>query len=316
MTFDPGLSPLTKDPDLVQRLIQRLEEELHEGIKIVGVLEIGSFAKHEAVPQSDSDLRIYCESPEGIVWQTGGSRHFNKIAEQLEQQFDRLSLSRGNRKRLYLNWMRVNKPLQDKLSEELGVNVEFGFADYRFCNFQMEEMDAFFCPEHQYIIGSIIHHDPDGFLLRWREQTMCNAPQPFIDLLQERFLDSPPFELYTHLEPHRMDDYKIHKCLQLQWVKWAVFAIRGAISSKWYLEFGQYPYRAPEVISIVEEYFPAHLEFVKEMYRWKVYEETRFAMCRQYVAYPKDTRRLFARQTKKIEAFVQAVNELDLSSPS
>src|SRR3989339_851229 len=213
MSLDPYLSPLTKKPELITRLIQRLEEELYKGIRIVGILEIGSYAKREAVSTSDSDLRIYCESPRGIIWQTAGGRMNHQLSDQLEAQFDRFALRDRSRKCLFLNWIRINQPLQEKLSEELGINIEFGFADRRFYEFQLQEANEVFCPEYQYVLGSLIHFDPDHFLERWRGQMRKRIPDPVRIFMQARHLKAPPFELYEHLEPHEWDEYKIKKCL-------------------------------------------------------------------------------------------------------
>jgi len=99
----------------------------------------------------------------------------------------------------------------------------------------------------------------------------------------------------------------------LQWVKWAVFAIRGAITAKWYLCRSEYPFRKNDILKIVEKYFPDHLTFVKEMYQWKVHEPTRKELCERFLTEQLTVLELFREKTQMVEAFVRAVNQLNLS---
>ena len=68
MAFNPALSGLAQNPAKLQRYIQLLEDALGHEAKIVGILEIGSFAKGEAVPTSDTDTRVYVTLPAAYLF--------------------------------------------------------------------------------------------------------------------------------------------------------------------------------------------------------------------------------------------------------
>jgi len=61
--FDSQQSELAQNPAKLQQYIHLLEAALGHDAKIVGILEIGSFAKGEAVPTSDTDTRVYITLP-------------------------------------------------------------------------------------------------------------------------------------------------------------------------------------------------------------------------------------------------------------
>ena len=302
-----------QNPHLVTELVGLLEQALGRSIKIIGILEIGSFAKHEAVPTSDSDLRIYCESPTGYVWQTNGSRFQERTRAELDQRFERFLQGRSITKRHLLNWMDVNKPLSEALSEKLGVNIEFGFADRHFCDFQMQEVETVFCTEYQFLLGTEVLYDTNGWLSYFQTTARTLITPPVRNFYQKRFLDSPPFELETHFAPHEMDAYKIRKCMQLQWVKWAVFAIRAAIGTKFYLRQKCYVYKMPDVFKLVDQHLPEYSTFVREIYSMKVHEPTRIALVERFLSDQEAVLSIFREKTEQIKMFVQAVNALDLS---
>jgi predicted nucleotidyltransferase len=65
-SFDPQHCYLERKPDKLQTYVQMLEDALGCQARVVGVLEIGSYAKGEAVPSSDIDTRVLVTSPNAV----------------------------------------------------------------------------------------------------------------------------------------------------------------------------------------------------------------------------------------------------------
>ena len=71
ITFSPEHSELATNPIKLQHYVEALEVAFGNSTRVVGILEIGSFAKGEAVPSSDIDTRIYVTSPAAYLVNLG-----------------------------------------------------------------------------------------------------------------------------------------------------------------------------------------------------------------------------------------------------
>lgn len=69
--FSLTQSELATNPTKLQRYVDALEAAFGHSTRVVGILEIGSFAKGEAVPSSDIDTRIYVTSPAAYLVNLG-----------------------------------------------------------------------------------------------------------------------------------------------------------------------------------------------------------------------------------------------------
>jgi predicted nucleotidyltransferase len=70
-TFSPEHSELATNPTKLQQYVEALEAAFGHSTRLVGILEIGSFAKGEAVPSSDIDTRVYVTSPTAYLVNLG-----------------------------------------------------------------------------------------------------------------------------------------------------------------------------------------------------------------------------------------------------
>ena len=68
--FNPNHSELETNPEKIAEYVRLLEKELGRNFTVDGLLEIGSYAKGEAVPGSDIDTRVYVSSPDFYLRQT------------------------------------------------------------------------------------------------------------------------------------------------------------------------------------------------------------------------------------------------------
>jgi len=85
--FNPGMSELERNPEKAHKYAELLETEIGHGFKVDGIIQIGSYAKGEAVPGSDIDTRVYLSSPDFYLWQTSGSRFRISKQQEAEQKF-------------------------------------------------------------------------------------------------------------------------------------------------------------------------------------------------------------------------------------
>src|SRR5262249_29699833 len=148
MVFNPLHSLLEKNHEVLKAYVDTLEEELGDGSRIVGMIEIGSYAKGEAIPNSDIDTRIYVTNPDCYIWQAVISRFDESQKGALEKRFLEFEHEWGRLPRKEYDWWAFNNPLAGKISKALGVNVEFGLVDYRYANFELRHLNSFITPEH------------------------------------------------------------------------------------------------------------------------------------------------------------------------
>lgn len=301
-----GTFPLLRDPALVPALVQSIERDLGESFHVDGILEIGSYAKKESVPESDSDLRIFVSSPSVAIRQLSGSRFsMQKEASEAERikrekVFEKLPIRE-------IDWFLFNDPMADAISKELGVNVEFGFQDRRMAEYELSHLDTEPTVEHQLFLQSGIIYDPSGWIKGWLDRMNGVVYAPLVPYYSDRYLNALPFEVYTHLDVHQFDALKAKKSGQIQWVKWAIRAIRDAIWSKMYTLYGENIYQKSDILSFVQQYFPDDFVSIRELYEWKVNADIRKKMLRDFLEHPEKYFSLFREKTEFLEGFVERV---------
>ncbi|HPV70957.1 MAG TPA: hypothetical protein PKY08_03670, partial [Candidatus Magasanikbacteria bacterium] len=309
--FNPNHSELELRPEQVQKYAQLLTSEIGHGFVVDGIIEIGSYAKGEAVPGSDMDTRVYISSPDFYVWQTSGSRLSACRQKEAEQKFADFLQINKDRQCLTLDWYDFNDPVAKRLCQELGLNVEFGLADSRFAEYELQKLSTQVTTEHQLLLESNLVYDPKGLLAK-RRAGIKGVIYPVMALYyQERYLDALPFEIYTHLQPHKMDNWKIEKSRQIQWVKWAVRSIRDAIGAKNYIQSGKLIYKKEDILSFCSiNLSPTDVAVIEELYRWKTDPEIREQIIDGFLVDPDKYFSLFKEYTKKLEKIVRRIKDL------
>jgi len=310
--FDPGCSELASDSEKLAHLVAEIEKRLGHGAKIVGVLEIGSFTKDEAVPTSDSDLRIYVESPDVYFWQGWGADRKATGKPEKEQYFLSFLETSPDLPRVTYEWEEFNEPISHELSESLGINFEFGIADARFVRHQFDNLRLKPCGEYELLFQGKVLYDPLKILADWYSRYYGARCQTLCDHYQVRYLDHPPFEVALHTKPDRFDRHKIEKSGQILWVKWAVRALRDAVASKTYQATGKFTYRKQEVLDFYRKHLPQHMDFIELLYIWKTDETVRAKMVQEFLDDPNPFFDEFASMMPKLESIVADVNRLEL----
>jgi hypothetical protein len=308
--FDPSHSELEFNLELTEKYAQLLAETIGHNAKIEGIIEIGSYAKGEAVPGSDIDTRVYVSSPDFYLWQTSGSRHSDLKQKEAEKKFSGFLQTTIERPRLMLDWSGFNDPIAKKLCEQLGINIEFGLADSRFADYELQHLDTLPSAEHQLLLESNIVFDPNGFLAGKKSAIEGKIYPPLVKFYQERYLNNLPFEIYTHLQPQEMDKWKLEKSRQIQWVKWAVRSIRDAVGAKSYLQNGKLLYKKEDVLNYCSASLPAEdMTLIEELYQWKTDPATREQMVGDFLKNPDKYFSLFNAQTIKLEVIIKRIRD-------
>lgn len=301
-----GEFPLLRDFSFVPALVKSLERSLGAGFHVDGILEIGSHAKKESVPESDSDLRIFVSSPSMAVRQLSGSRFHMKDEASEAGRMKRDNVF-GELPVKEVDWFLFNDPVANAISKEMGVNVEFGFQDRRMAEYELSHLDTEPTVEHQLFLQSGIIYDPSGWISDWLNRIDGVVYAPLIPYYSDRYLNALPFEIYTHLDAHQFDALKAKKSGQIQWVKWAIRAIRDAIWSKMYILYGENIYRRPDILSFIQRHFPDNFPSIQELYEWKVDADIRRKMLSNFLQHPENYFSLFQEKTKFLEGFVERV---------
>lgn len=126
---DPSHSPLERDPSLLTRFIEILENSVGHGVEIIGILEIGSFANGEGMELSDVDTRVYVRVPDAYVLNVAGHLASEKLYERHGALIQHVSKKFGSKPLLSFSFVDFNEPLWDEVQVELGLRVEFGLSD-------------------------------------------------------------------------------------------------------------------------------------------------------------------------------------------
>ncbi len=310
--FNPNHSELETNPEKIAEYVRLLEKELGRNFTVDGILEIGSYAKGEAVPGSDIDTRVYVSSPDFYLRQTSSGRFRDSKQTDTDKRMSEFIKANGVKPILDVDWYDFNEPVAKKLCQELGINIEFGLSDSHFAKDEIQHLDqtpSFL--EHQILLESNLIYDPQGQLAKIRLTIDKKIYPTMADFYQQRYLDSLPSEIYEHLQPHKFDAWKLEKSRQIQWLKWAVRSIRDAIASKTYLQEGRMIYKKEDILNFCQQFLsPEDFSIVEELYKWKTDPQEREKMIEDFLKNPKKYFLLFQEYTKKLEVIVQRINNL------
>lgn len=305
--FRPDQSELERDHEKLGRYVTLLEEAIGHGFKVVGILEIGSFAKGEAVPGSDIDTRVFVISPEAYLWQTASTRYAELERPKEEKEYSAFSAQHADKPHVEYNWHEFNFPVSARVSEVLDSNIEFGLVDTEFAAFELANLDTTPVKEHALMLQSNVLYDPTGYLQTQRAHLSGKIIPSLAAYYEERYLSALPFEIYEHVKPHSADMYKIQKNGQIQWVNRAVRCLRDAVATKTYLATGDFTYKKAGVLAFYEHYVPEEMALVNQLYKWKCDPEIRAQMVAKFVHDPTQFFPEFERLTVRLEEVVKKV---------
>lgn len=308
-TFSPEHSDLESNSTKLQQYVEALEAAFGHSTRVVGILEIGSFAKGEAVPSSDIDTRIYVTSPTAYLVNLGIA---NDQGPPLYADFTRLhpSLPRQD-----YAWWTFNEPIMASLSAALPANIEFGFVDQRYAAYELTRLADHPSFEHSILLQSNLLYDPTGFLQTARTQLQGRIFAPLAQQYTTQFLDNLSPRLYASLSPDSFDAFKLAKSGQIQWVQQAVRALRNAVAAKSYVATGNFLYKKADVLAFYARHLPAEAPFVQELYQWKTDAAIRAAMVEEFSHSPERLYARFRDAMPPIEAIVKKIKALKVDSP-
>jgi len=305
-TFSPEHSEFERNPTKLTRFVELLEVAFGYQARVVGVLEMGSFAKGEAVPSSDIDTRIYVASPHVYF-----DNHF-VTPDQAPPLYEDFCAVHPPLPRRDYTWSTFNEPVIEHISAALPASFEFAFVDQGYAAYELTRLADHPSFEHSILLQSNLLYDPDGFLTEARQQLQGRIFAPLVDRYTSQFLDQLSPRLYACLTPDSFDAFKLAKSGQIQWVQQAVRAVRNAVATKSYCTTGTFLYKKSDVLAFVEHYLPAELAFVQELYRWKSDATVRAAMVTDFSKDPTNLYIEFHARMPRIEAFVSKVKQLSL----
>ena len=307
-TFSPEHSELATNPTTLQRYVEALEATFGELTRVVGILEIGSFAKGEAVPTSDIDTRIYVTSPAAYLVNLTLT---NDQGPPLYEDFVRLHPLLPRRE---YTWWDFNDTVMATISTALPSNIEFGFVDQRYAAYELTRLADHPSFEHSILLQSNVLYDPTGFLQTARTQVQGRIFDPLVQQYSAQFLDNLSPRLYANLSPDSFDAFKLAKSGQIQWVQQAVRALRNAVAAKSYVATGTFLYKKADVLAFYARHLPAEAPFVQELYQWKTDAAVRAAMVEEFSHSPERLYARFRDAMPQVEAIVTKVKAMKVDS--
>lgn len=306
--FSPERSELETNPTKLQRYVEALEAAFGQPTRVVGILEIGSFAKGEAVPTSDIDTRIYVTAPAAYLVNLGVA---NVQGPPLYDDFARCHPVLPRRD---YAWWTFNEAVMASISAALPANIEFGFVDQRYAAYELTRLTDHPSFEHSILLQSNVLYDPTGFLHEARRQLHGRIFTPLVQHYKAQCLDNLNPRLYASLSPDSFDVFKLAKSGQIQWVQQAVRALRNAVATKSYITTGTFLYKKAAILAFYERYLPAEASFVQELYLWKTDTTVRAAMVEEFSRAPERLYARFREAMPQIEAIVRKVRALSIDS--
>ena len=303
-TFSPEHSEFERNPAKLTQFVELLEVAFGHQTRVVGVLEMGSFAKGEAVPSSDIDTRIYVTSPQVYLV------NFAVTLDKAPPLYDDFCSVHPPLPRRDYTWQAFNEPTIARISAALSTDIEFAFADQRYVAYELTRLADHPSFEHSILLQSNVLYDPDGFLTEARRQIQGRIFAPLVDRYTNQFLDQLSPRLYASLTPDSFDAFKLAKSGQIQWVQQAVRAVRTVVAAKSYCTTGTFLYKKADVLAFVAQHLPAELDFAVELYRWKSDPTVRLAMVTEFGNDPTELYTEFRARMPQLEAFIGKVKQL------
>lgn len=307
---DSHHSELERNKEKLDQYIALLEKTLGNGIRVVGILEIGSFANGEGMALSDIDTRVYVEAPDAYVWNIAG--HASSEALMNDEKIAAFIATHDRKDMRHFSWTECNEPMWKKIKEELGISIEFGLVDKRYAAYELDHLEASPSNEHSFLMQSNIVYDPDQFLTKQKARLEGKTIPSMAEFYKKRFLDGLPAEIYRYVDVTEKDLPDIQERQKIQWIKWAVRAVREAVATKTYITTGKIIHEKEDVLVFYHTHVPEHYDLVAMLYTWKTDPQMRSEILAACIADPKAMSERFRSLMPKLEKAVEAVKNISI----
>ena len=296
MVYNPDESPVQRDRSQLEAVLAALESEL-PGAKVIGAVEIGSYAKGEAIEESDSDLRAYirCTDTVYVLAMNEGDQPVG-LTEFLDTQ------SRVNTEGVYIGSL-----IRDINSRQDGVvdnEVHIGFADAEFADFMFSDLGRFPTQDHAMLLQSIVLHDPEGWIQAQRARLARMQPPAglvnmYLAQVRRRAFETLPWYAEGSSNFRSAD----------QWLLEAVRSIREAVALRSFVTEGAFVFHMNDVLAWVEQCDSVDRDLVSKLYRWKCDSATRAAVRANYAEGKSDWVDIFAQLTPEVQDVVRNLTD-------
>lgn len=309
---DSHHSELEKNKKKLEQYVKAIEQAVGNDTKVVGILEIGSFANGEGTELSDIDTRIYLESENAYIWNIDGHKSSEAIYNEHKEKLEKFAQQYGKKPIINFTWTEFNEPTWEKLWDILGIQVEFGLVDKRYAEFELNNLELFPSNEHSFLMQSNIIYDPQNFLANKRQELEGQIFPTMMQFYSKRFLNELPFEIYESIDMSEEDLADIRKINKIQWVKWAVRCIREAATTKSYISSGQIIHKKEDIFDFYKKHLPEKYDFVAMLYNWKINQDSRKQMIQECLQNPQAFSQKFKELMPELEMTVKAVKNIEL----
>jgi hypothetical protein len=251
-----NISPIQRDPAQRQCLIEAIEQSLPVSATVIGLVEIGSFAKDEAVPTSDTDTRAYIRAAD--------ETDLLVMANQRDPVGFGCTVERRGEARVYrIPYERFNEQLRSQVGGSIENRVSAGFIDVVHAEVLFEDMDRLPSQDHSMLFQSAIVYDPDNWIARWRSRLKGIATPALIAMYRTQVM----IRTFEQL-PSYAATPGAHRGAH-QWLLQAVRCIREATSLKSFAATGEFLFRKIDVLSASTSLSPTSRDLIAQLYDWK-----------------------------------------------
>ena len=294
MTFDASQSDLQRDAAKVSRFVSVLEDLFPAAVSVIGAVEIGSFAKGEAIPSSDTDTRVYITCTDAIL--------VNLISEREEPAALQAHLKISPaREPILLGWHNFNAPMLERLEDEFGEKISFGFVDTAFVEFLFKQLERYPTQDHAMLFQSNVIYDPHGWIADWRARLDGQIFGSQVELYVEQLLNRVRQKLSWYLD--NPDNSRGPD----QWLLQAVRCLREVIAAWSYATTGRFVFRRDGVIQRIEAFGQAHADFARTLYAWKCDLAVRNEICRSFERGDDTWQTRFRQFTPRVQDLVELI---------
>lgn len=292
MAFDSSHSEFERDLAQIRTVIRTLEQSFPFSISVIGIVEIGSFSKGEAIPSSDVDTRIYIKCPEA-TFINGEPDEPPGLTEYLA--------SNSVPEPILLHWNTFNNPVRERLRDEVEEKISFFFIDTSFAEFLFDHIETIPTQDHSMLFQSNIIYDPQQWLAGWRSRLSGRIFQSQVRLYLEQALRRAKNGL-----PWYLDNPGNPRGPQ-QWLLQAVRCIREAVSAQSYAQTGHFVFKRDAVLERLRKLSVGDSSFVEMLYSWKCDQSVREDIGRAFAGGEDAWQVRFKVLTPKIQSLVEQI---------
>lgn len=294
MTFDASQSDLQRNAEKVSRFISVLEGLFPATVSVIGAVEIGSFAKGEAIPTSDTDTRVYITCPEAML--------VNLISEFEEPAALQAYLKVFPvREPILLRWHTFNAPMLERLKDEFGEKISFGFVDTSFAEFLFEHLERYPTQDHAMLFQSNVIYDPRQWIADWRARLEGRIFGSQVELYVGQAVNRARQKLPWYL------DNPDNRRGPDQWLLQAVRCLREGIAARSYATTGRFVFRRDEVVQCIETFGQTHADLARTLYAWKCDPTVRNEICRSFERGDETWQNRFRQFTPRVQDLVELI---------